>query len=67
MNTKSLVRLIKKANRESRAAQVETEVIADKNVWSRSVRLWVREFQENVRSDSPPSFDRLFQTNQRQS
>jgi len=67
MNTKSLVKLIKKANRESGAAQVETDVIADKNVWSRSVRSWVREFQENVRSDSPPSFDRLFQTNQRQS
>ena len=66
MNTKSLVKLIKKAKRDSHAAQRETDVIGDENIWSRSVRSWVREFQQ-VRSDAPPAFDRLFQTNQRQS
>ena len=66
MNTKSSVKLVKKAKRESHAAQPETDVVADENVWLRSVRSWVREFQQ-VRSDAPPAFDRLFQTNQRES
>lgn len=66
MNTKSLVKLIKKAKRESPAAQPVTDVLANENIWSKTVRSWVREFQQ-VRSDAPPAFDRLFQTTQRQS
>ena len=66
MNSKSLIKLIEKAKRESPKVQSEPELIVDQNRWLTAVRSWVREFQQ-VRSDAPPAFDRLFQANQRQS
>jgi hypothetical protein len=63
---KSLIKLIKKANRESPEVRSETGLVVGPNKWSRAVRSWVTEFQKNARVESPPSFDRLFQaTNQR--
>lgn len=67
MNTKSLIKLIKKAERESPEVRSKSEFGDDRNRWSRAVRSWVREFQQDARADSLPAFDRLFQTtNQRQ-
>ena len=59
MITKSLVKLIKKAERESREVRSERESITP-NKWSRAVRSWVREFHQDARADSLPAFDRLF-------
>jgi hypothetical protein len=65
--SKSLIKLIKKAERESPEVRSEVESVVDPNKWSRAVRSWVTEFQKNARSDSQPAFDRLFRTaNQRQ-
>jgi hypothetical protein len=67
MNTKSLIKLIKKAERESTEGRSRVEFGDDRNRWSRAVRAWVREFQQEARAESLPAFDRLFQTtNQRQ-
>lgn len=67
MNTKSLIKLIKKAERESTEVRSQMEFDDDRNRWSRAVRSWVREFQQEARAESLPAFDRLFQTtNERQ-
>jgi hypothetical protein len=60
MRPKSLIKLIKKAQRESPPVKSETEFISDQNRWSRAVRAWVSDFQENARRESTPAFDRLF-------
>ena len=60
MSPKSLIKLIKKAERESSDVRSKTEFVDDRNRWSRAVRSWVREFQQTARSDAPPAFDRLF-------
>ena len=66
MNTKSLIKLIKKAERESPMVRSKSQFGDDRNRWSKAVRSWVREFQQEARPDSLPAFDRLFQTtNQR--
>ena len=65
MNTKSPIKLIKKAERESPEVRSKTKFVDDRNRWSRAVRSWVREFQ-HAGTDSLPTFDRLFHaTNQR--
>ncbi|MDX6288518.1 MAG: hypothetical protein QOH42_317 [Blastocatellia bacterium] len=58
MNPKSLIKLIKKAKRE--APPVRSEVISDENRWSRAVRTWVNDFQQNATKETLPAFDSLF-------
>ena len=60
MNTKSLIKLIKKANREKPQPTSDTQFISDENRWSRAVKTWVRDFQEDAQPETLPSFDRLF-------
>jgi len=60
MNPKSLIKLIKKAQRESPPVRSESEVISDENQWSRAVRTWVNDFQQNAAKETLPAFDRLF-------
>ena len=64
MNTKPLIKLIKKATRESPKLSSEKAVIGDQNMWSRAVHSWVTEFQQD-RRNSPPAFDRLVPISQR--
>src|ERR1700694_5594487 len=47
MNPKLLVKLIKKEKRESQPVRSETELVSDENRWSRAVRAWVNDFQQN--------------------
>ena len=59
MNTKPIVKLIKKAERE--APEIQTEIESEgPNRWSTAVRSWVSEFQEDQRGESLPAFDSLF-------
>jgi len=58
--SKSLIKLIKKAERESPEIRSEAESVVDPNKWTKAVRSWVTEFQKNARSESLPAFDRLF-------
>ncbi len=60
MSTKSLIKLIKKANREAPKPPSETQFINDENRWSRAVKTWVRDFQEGAQRETLPAFDRLF-------
>jgi hypothetical protein len=60
MDTKPLVKLIKKANRETSEIPAETGFFVDQNRWSTAVRSWVNDFQQDRRSESVPAFDSLF-------
>jgi hypothetical protein len=60
MTTKSLIKLIKKGKRKSPPARSETELVSDENRWSREVRSWVNDFQQNASKETLPAFDRLF-------
>ncbi len=60
MDSKLLIKLIKKGKRESQPVRSETELISDENRWSRAVRAWVNDFQQNATKETLPAFDRLF-------
>jgi hypothetical protein len=60
MNPKSLIKLIKKAQRESPPVRSESELISEENRWSRAVRSWVNDFQQNATKETLPAFDSLF-------
>jgi hypothetical protein len=60
MTRKSLIKLIKKGKRESPPIKSETELVSDENRWSRAVRSWVNDFQQNASKETLPAFDRLF-------
>ena len=60
MTTKSLIKLIKKGKRESPPVRSENGLVSDENRWSRAVRSWVNDFQQNASKDTLPHFDRLF-------
>jgi hypothetical protein len=53
------VKLIKKAERKTPTVPTETEFV-DANRWSKAVRSWVNEFQQDRRDESLPAFDSLF-------
>jgi len=59
MNTKPLVRLIKKVERKDAKIRAEIKSAAKPNRWPTTVRSWVIEFQQR-RGESPPAFDSLF-------
>jgi hypothetical protein len=60
MTTKSLIKLIKKGKRESPPVRSEPDLLSDENRWSRAVRSWVNDFQQNASKETLPNFDRLF-------
>ncbi len=60
MTTKSLIKLIKKGKREAPQVRSETDLLSDENRWSRAVRSWVNDFQQNASKKTLPNFDRLF-------
>ncbi len=60
MNTKSIIKLVKKEKRESPPVRSEAELVNDENRWSRAVRSWVNDFQQNANKETLPAFDRLF-------
>jgi hypothetical protein len=59
INTKPLVKVIKKAEREAPEIQAEIESEGP-NRWSTAVRSWVSEFQGDLRGEPLPAFDSLF-------
>jgi hypothetical protein len=59
---KQLIRIIKKAKPQPRLSSTESSTTVDATKWSRAVRSWVAEFQQNAKSESLPAFDSLFQT-----
>jgi hypothetical protein len=59
MNTKPVVKLIKKADRQVPELAAETESPGP-NRWSTAVEAWVSGFQEERRGGSLPVFDSLF-------
>lgn len=62
---KSLIKLIKKADRESPQGRTERRSVIGPNKWSIAVRSWVTEFKKNARRESLPAFDRLFESTNR--
>jgi hypothetical protein len=60
MNSKPLVRVIKKGARETAEVEAKAGFLLDQNRWSTAVRSWVNEFQQERRSASRPAFDSLF-------
>jgi hypothetical protein len=56
------VKLIKKEDRKGHAPAppVEAEVSVDPKEWSKEVKSWVKEFQEDRREGSPDAFENLF-------
>jgi|RhiMethySRZTD1v2_1073278.scaffolds.fasta_scaffold52162_3 hypothetical protein len=59
---KQLIKIIKKAKTQPRIVSTESSNTVDATKWSRAVRSWVAEFQQNAKSESLPAFDSLFQT-----
>jgi len=57
---KTLVKVVKKADREEPESQIEVESETGPNRWSTAVRSWVNEFQEDQGGESLPAFDNLF-------
>lgn len=56
MNTKPLVKLIKKAEREAPEVQAEIESAGGPNRWSTEVHSWVSDFQQDRPTNHfPPS------------
>jgi hypothetical protein len=60
MNTKPLIRLVKKEQRPGPKIQAELEFAAGPDRWSGVVRSWVTEFHQHHRGESLPAFDSLF-------
>jgi len=60
MNTKPLVKLVKKAEPKTPEVQTQARFFIDSNRWSTAVRSWVSEYQQDRRGESLPAFDSLF-------
>jgi hypothetical protein len=66
MNTKPLIRLIKKEQRRRPRIQAGLESSDAPNQWSRAVVSWVDEIQQHRRIESLPTFESLFKVSQSQ-
>jgi hypothetical protein len=66
MNTKPLIRLIKKEQRLGPKIQAGLESSDVPNQWSRAVVSWVGELQQHRRIESLPTFESLFKVPQSQ-
>jgi hypothetical protein len=61
MNTKPIVKLIKKQERNGPQFRSTVELAVGPDRWSKAVRSWVSEFQQQQRRGaSLPAFDSLF-------
>jgi len=60
MNTKPIVRLVKKEEHKDPEPETEVQFAVDPGRWSKAVRSWVTEFQQHRRDESVPAFDGLF-------
>lgn len=63
MNTMRSVKLIKRQDRVRRRHGPIKPAIGP-NVWSKSVRSWIVEFQETDHSEFLPAFDSLFKNSE---
>jgi hypothetical protein len=61
MTTKTTVRLIKRKERLQRKSKAKEQLAVGPNRWSKSVRLWVREFENRDRAQAIPEFESLFE------
>jgi hypothetical protein len=61
MTTKATVRLIKRKERLQRKLKAKEQITVGPNRWSKSVRLWVREFENRDRAEPIPEFESLFE------
>ena len=59
MNTKP-IKLIKKGEPKASEIQAEVEPADDANTWSKAVRSWIVEVQQDRHVESLPAFDSLF-------
>lgn len=66
MNTKPLIRLIKKEQRQGPKILARLESSDAPNQWSRAVVSWVSELQQHRRIESLPTFESLFTVPQSQ-
>jgi hypothetical protein len=57
---KTLIRIVKKAQRDQSESPSETPFVSDSNRWSKAVRSWVAEFRKNGDDRSAAAFDQLF-------
>jgi hypothetical protein len=57
---KTRIKLIKRRELESRKPVTKTRRVSGPNSWSKSVRSWVVEFQEQDRTEPQPALDSLF-------
>jgi hypothetical protein len=60
MNTKPIVKLIKKQERNGPEFRSTVELAVGPKKWSKAVHSWVSEFQQQRRGASLPAFDSLF-------
>ena len=60
MTTERPIKLIKNEERKEAEIQAEVESAADSNKWSKEVRSWVAETQQNRYVESLQAFDSLF-------
>lgn len=63
MKAKGLVKHIKRRERSRRSPR-PIKIEAGPNMWSKSVRSWIVEFQERDRDETQPAFDSLFKEQQ---
>jgi hypothetical protein len=60
MNTKPIVKLIKKQERKRLEFRSPVELVFGPDQWSKVVRSWVSEFQQQRRGPSLAAFNSLF-------
>jgi hypothetical protein len=60
MNTKPLIRLVKKEKRKKHKIQAKVDPASSPNRWSMMVETWIREFHQHRRGESLPAFNSLF-------
>ncbi|HKZ77016.1 MAG TPA: hypothetical protein VJ124_01745 [Pyrinomonadaceae bacterium] len=60
MNTKPLIRRIKKEQRQAPEIPAGREFAPGPNKWSKAVLSWVTEFRQHRSGESLPAFDSLF-------
>ena len=60
MTIKATVKVIKKIERLQEKPNAKERLPVGANKWSKSVRLWVREFEQRDRDEPIPEFESLF-------
>jgi hypothetical protein len=60
MTTKATIKVIKRIERLQRKSHMKEQITVAPNKYSKSVRLWVREFEQRDRGAPIPGFESLF-------